>query len=183
MNSQFIPIEEAKQQVALACRRLGLLHLAFAEVLVAQLGAAEGRRMVARAIKEYSRLIGEKKKELAGEKLLDLSQDSFLELSDLPSFGMHDGIEQVEVAGEKRIRAHGCVMGEVWNEYGGGELGRFYCLVDPASSMAFNPEFKLIHTKSLPDGDPYCELVMRPTTEQDRREFASDDTDWDIIEG
>ena len=183
MDSQLIPIEEAKQQVALACRRLGLLHLAFAEVLVTQLGAAEGRRMVARAIKEYSRLIGEKKKELAGEKQLDLSQDSFLELSDLPSFGMHDGIEQVEVAGEKRIRAHGCVMGRVWDEYGRGELGRFYCLVDPASSMAFNPEFKLVHIKALPDGDPYCELVMRPTTEQDRREFASDATDWDIIEG
>ncbi len=182
MNSRFIPLEEAKQQVALACRRLGLLHLAFAEVLVTQLGATEGRRMLARAIKEYSRLIGEKKKELAGEKQLDLSRESFWELSDLPSFGMHDGIDEVEVSGEKRIRAHGCVMGKVWNEYGRGELGRFYCLVDPASSMAFNPNFKLVHTKALPDGDPYCELVMRPTTERDRREFDSEDTDWDIIE-
>lgn len=177
-----IPMDEAKRQVALACRRLGLLHLAFAEVLVERLGPEEGRRMVARAIKAYGRRIGEKKKERAGEKKLGLGPASFRALSDLPSIGMHEGIEEVEVGGEKRVRAHGCVMGKVWNEYGKGELGRFYCLVDPASSMTFNPDHKLVHTKALPDGDPYCELVMRPTTEKDKGEFASDDTDWKAIE-
>ena len=55
--------------------------------------------------------------------------------------------------------------------------------MDPASSMAFNPDYKLVQLKSLPDGDPYCELVMRPSTEEDRAEFAADDTDWSIIQG
>jgi hypothetical protein len=183
MNSDVIPIAEAKQQVALACRRLGLLHIAFAEVLVDSLGAEEGQKLIARAIKQYSQLIGERKRELAARSGANLSPESFLQLSDLPSFGMHDGIEEVEVAGEKRIRAHGCVMGQVWNEYGKGKLGRFYCMVDPASSMAFNPDHKLVHTKALPDGDPYCELVMRPTTDDDKKEFAAEDTDWDRIEG
>ena len=148
MSQDMIPIDEAKEQVALACRRLGLLHLAFAEVLVTELGP-----------------------------------ESFRALSDLPSLGMHGHIEEIEIEGEKRIRVHDCVMGRVWNDYGKGDLGRYYCLVDPASSMAFDPNHKLVHIKALPDGDPCCELVMRPSTERDRAEFAAEDTDWSIIEG
>ncbi len=183
MSGDMIPMEEAKEQVALACRRLGLLHLAFAEVLVAKLGPEEGRAAVNRAIKEYGRLIGEKKKERALGMGLDLGPESFRAMSDLPGLGMHERIEEVEVEGEKRIRAHGCVMGTVWNDAGKSEIGGCYCLVDPASSMAFNPEYKLVQIKSLPAGDPYCELAMRPTTERDRAEFSADDTDWNTIQG
>lgn len=182
MEPELIPASVAKEQVALACRRLALLHLAFADVLVDRFGSAEGKRVILAAVKEYGRLIGEAKRKRAEEKGLDLGPESFHQLSDLPSFGMHEGIEQVEVDGEQRIRAHGCVMGLLWNEHGKGELGRCYCMVDPASSMFFNPDHKLVHTKALPDGDPYCELVMRPTFERDKREFAAADTDWDAIE-
>jgi hypothetical protein len=49
--------------------------------------------------------------------------------------------------------------------------------------MAFDPNHKLVHIQALPDGDPCCELVMRPSTERDKAEFAADDTDWSIIEG
>ncbi|MFC1660158.1 L-2-amino-thiazoline-4-carboxylic acid hydrolase [Gemmatimonadota bacterium] len=183
MSSDSVPIEDAKEQVALACRRLALLQLAFAEVLVKHLGSEEGRRLLARGIKEYGRMIGEIKKERALEEGLDFSPESFRALSDLPSFGMHDRIEEVEVGGERRIRAYGCVMGTVWNDLGKSELGGCYCLVDPASSMAFNPDYKLVHIKALPTGDSYCELVMRPSTEEDRVEFEKDDTNWTSIEG
>ncbi len=57
-----------------------------------------------------------------------------------------------------------------------------YCYVDPASVMAFNPGIKLIHTRAVPGGDAYCELVMRPATERDREELARKDTDWTAIE-
>jgi len=183
MTREMIPVQEAKDQVALACRRLGLLHLAFAEVLVQQLGPEEGRKMSTKAIKEYGRLIGEEKKRRALEMDMDLGPESFRALSDLPSLGMHDRVEEVEVDGEKRIRAYGCVMGKVWDDQGNNELGGCYCLVDPASSMAFNPDYKLVHTKRLPAGDPYCELAMRPSTELDKSEFANGDTDWSIIQG
>ena len=73
-------------------------------------------------------------------------------------------------------------MGRAWREYGSGELGRIYCYVDPASSMEFDRRCKFVHTKALPDGDDYCELVMRPTTEEDREGFTSPDTDWASIE-
>jgi len=177
-----ISIEEASREVALACRRLGLLHLAFAGVLVRELGEEKGKKVLARAIKEYAKMIGEKKKNEAEERNLELTPESFSKVSDLPRIGMHEAVEEVEVAGEKRIRAYGCRMGKLWHEVGKDDLGRIYCHVDPASSMAFNPSFKLVHTKAIPDGDPFCELVMRPTTEKDRLEFQSKDTDWEAIE-
>lgn len=177
-----IPLNEAKRQVALASRRLGLLHLAFAEVLVHEFGEEAGKKLTARAIKEYSRKIGSAKRERAHAMGLVPSAETFFEVPDLPSHGMHDRVEEVVVDGEKRHRAYGCVMGRVWREYGAGALGRIYCYVDPASSMEFDRGCKFVHTKALPDGDDYCELVMRPTTEKDRQEFASSDTDWESVE-
>ena len=182
MSEKTVSMEDAKRQVELTSRRLGLLHLAFAQVLVRELGPRKGKQLISQAIKEYSLKIGKAKRDRAREQGMELTQECFVELSDLPSFGMHEGIEEVVVEGEKRIRAHGCVMGKVWHEQGGDALGRYYCFVDPASSMAFNPDFKLVHTKALPDGDPYCELVIRPTTEEDRQEFLAKNTDWKSIE-
>ena len=177
-----ISIEEAKEQVALTSRRLGLLHLAFAEVLVNEMGEEEGKKCVARAIKEYSKKIGNAKRDKVSAMGLDPSAETFFDVSDLPNIGMHEGVEEVEVDGEKRIRAYGCVMGRVWKDLGASELGRIYCYVDPASSMAFDQRCKYVHTKAIPDGDDYCELVMRSTTEKDKEEFASADTDWDSVE-
>ncbi len=182
-ETEVISLEEAERQVSLICRRLGLLHLAFAEVLARDLGPDKGGKLVARAIKEYSAMIADKKKDVARLMGLEPTPESLMQLSDLPAIGMNEQVEEVEVEGEKRIRVHGCVMGKVWQERGKGELGRYYCLVDPASAMSFNPDTKWIHTKALPDGDPYCELVMRPTTERDRSEFEKEDTDWKLIEG
>ena len=73
-------------------------------------------------------------------------------------------------------------MGKLWNELGEGELGRLYCLVDPAKYMAYNPNFKLAHSRALPDGDECCELVIKPTTEQERKDFTDKDKDWSYID-
>lgn len=109
-KSEMIPIDEAKRQIALACRRLGLLRLAFAQVLVVQLGEEKGKKMVARAIKEYSGMIGEKKREMALSKGLGLTPEDFSQVSDIPSIGMHERSEKVEIEGEKRWRLYGCVI-------------------------------------------------------------------------
>jgi len=177
-----IPIEEASKQVELVCRRLGLLHLAFAKVLVEEFGQKEGERLASQAIKRYAQWVGSDKLERAREAGLELSPEVFDTLSDLPSFGMHDGYEDLEVEGEERSKAYGCVMGKVWREMGEERLGRIYCHIDPASSMVFNPDFKMVHTKAMPDGDSYCEFAFRPTTAQDKEEFESSDTDWTLIE-
>ena len=67
-------------------------------------------------------------------------------------------------------------------EYGEEKLGRLYCYVDPAKYMAFNPGFKMIHLKALPDGDGCCEFVVKPTSAKEREDFLDDDKDWTYID-
>ena len=181
-KEELIPLAQAKSEVALVCRRLGLLHMAFAQVLVDEFGEERGKQLVTQAIEEYSRKIGAKKREVVFSQELEPSLENLVEARDIPTIGMHDRTERVEVEGEMRIRAYGCVMSKVWHGYGKDDLGRIYCYVDPVKYMAFNPNFKLMHLKALPDGDEYCELVVRPTTEQERKDFADKDKDWSYID-
>jgi hypothetical protein len=179
-KSETVALDEAKEQVRRVCARLALLHLSFARTIVGELGEEKGKELIVKAIKDYGRRIGEDARKAAALQGKDNKPENYRE--DLPLYGMHEGLETAEVDGEKRVRAYGCVMGKVWNELGEGKLGRYYCLVDPAKYMAYYPDCKLIHTKALPDGDPYCELVLRPTSGQEKEDFASDDRDWSYID-
>jgi len=177
-----VPLEEAQRQVALVCRRLGLLHLAFGQVLIDEFGEERGKQLVSQAIETYSRMIGEKKREMAISQGLETNLESLGRFRDIPTLGMHDHTDVIETDGERRYRAWGCVMAKTWQEYGQDELGRIYCYVDPASTMAYNPEFKFIHLKAVPDGDDYCELCVRPTTEQEREDFSRGQSDWAAVD-
>ena len=179
-QKETVSMEEAKEQVSKVCRRLALLHLSFAKVLTEELGGRRGKQLVLKAIKEYGQRIGRDAKARAVTQGLDDSPSNYKE--DLPLYGMNERSETVEVDGEKRIRVYGCVMGKVWKSLGEDKLGRFYCYVDPAKYMGFNPEYKLIHIKSLPEGDHYCEFALRRTTEHERKDFA-EDKDWSYIDG
>ena len=53
-----IPLEQAEYEVGLALRRLGLLHLAFAETLVRELGDERGRQMIVKALGPLTAGIG-----------------------------------------------------------------------------------------------------------------------------
>ena len=180
-GNETVTLEEAKEQVRRVCVRLGLLHLSFAKTLINELGEEKGKELVLKAIKDYSVRIGEQVKANASAQGLDNNPANFKD--DLPAYGMHERAESVEVDGEKRRRAYGCVMGKVWNELGEGKLGRLYCYVDVGKYMAFNPNFKLMHTKALPDSDEYCELAVRLTTEREREDFADKDKDWSYMDG
>ncbi len=179
-GKETVALEEAKEQVRKVCVRLGLLHLSFAKTLVDELGEEKGKQLILKAIKDYGVRIGEEAKSNAASQGLDNNPANFKD--DLPSYGMHDRSERVEVDGEQGGRAYGCTMAKVWNEVGEGKLGCLYCYVDPAKIMAFNPNFKVVHLKAVPAGDEYCEMVMRPTTEQERKDFADKDKDWSYID-
>lgn len=178
-----ISIEEAERQGEMAAGRIALLHLSFAKTLVKELGEEKGRQLIMKAIKDYGKRIGERKRKGLIDKGLDPTPENASKVRDLPKFGMHERAEVLEVEGEKRMRSYGCVMAKIWKEYGEEKLGRLYCYVDPAKYMAFNPEFKLIHLKALPDGDDYCEFVVKPTSEKEREDFLDDDKDWTYIDG
>jgi hypothetical protein len=179
-----IPMDEAAHEVELVSRRIALLHLAFSRMLVKEFGEPRGSELIAKAIKEYGRMVGSEVREAVEAQGLPPTPENYGTGSarSLPRIGMHKGVEEAEVSGEKRIRAFGCVMAQVWKAYGEEKLGRLYCYVDPAKYMAYNPKFKLAHVKALPDGDEYCEFCIRETSQQERDDFQSDDRDWLYID-
>jgi hypothetical protein len=179
-DEQMVPLADAIEQVRRVSRRLGLLHISFARTLVEELGEEQGKQLVLKAIKAYGIRIGQEVKVRAAAEGLSNEPVNYVE--DVPAYGMHDNWRWIEAEGEKRIRAYGCVMAKVWNDLGEQELGRLYCYVDPSKYMTFNPHFKLYHVRSLPDGDEYCEVALRPTTEQERLDFADEDKDWSYID-
>jgi hypothetical protein len=75
--------------------------------------------------------------------------------------------EQVTVDGEERYRIYTCPLAKEWLEWGEQKTARLYCLVDQAKMKGFNPEYEYFHTKNILDGDPYCELVVRPVSKND----------------
>ncbi len=182
-EKEIIPLEKAKRAVEVTARRLGLLHLAFAKTLVEELGEEKGKQLILKAIKYYATRASERIREsLIAQGLEPTLENYDTAGSDLPQFGMNTEIETVEVESEQRDRVFGCVMAKVWREEGGDELGRLYCLVDTAKYMAFDPNFKMIHLKVMPDGDDYCEIAVRPTTEKEREDFAAHNEDWSYID-
>ena len=183
-KGEYVLLEKAKEAVASASRRVALLHLAYAKVLVDELGEERALKIILKAIKYYGMKIGEKTREEVVRQGLEPLPENFSAGKSyrLPEFGMHDKIEVVTVNGEKRIRAYGCVLGKVWKEYGEEELGRLYCYMDIAKYMGYNPNYKFIHTKCILEGDEYCELVVRPTTEKERKIFFSKDEDWRCLD-
>ncbi len=179
-----ISLEEAKNAVESTSRRVALLHLSYAKTLIRNLGEKKGKKLILEAIKDYGIRIGEKtKSEVAAKGLEILPKNSSAAKSfALPVVGMHDRIERVDVQGEVRNRVYGCVLAKTWKEYGEEKIGRYYCYMDIARYMAYNPDYKLVHTATIPDGDVYCELVARATSERDKRNFKRRSTKWIEIE-
>lgn len=175
-----VPLAKAKEQVKKIFLRLGMLHLSYAETLVHELGEKKGKELILKAIKAYGTRVGEEVKACVATSGLNNDPANYIE--DLPLYGMNDGFESVEVDGEKRVRVHGCVIADMWHKLGKDKLGRFYCYVDLVKYMAFNPDYKQIHLKAVPDGDQYCEFAIRSTNEQERKDFADKDTDWSYID-
>ena len=179
-QQQYLSRDEAAQQAAILFERIGLLHAAYARAIVDELGNEAGRRLILKAIKEYGIHVGAQVREKAKARGLDNSPQHYA--GDLPAYGTHDRLEKVEVEGEERLRAYGCGLWRTWQKLGEEELGRLYCNVDVAKYMGFNPCFKQVHTKAPFRGDDHCELVVRPTTEQERKDFARDDADWSYLD-
>ncbi len=181
IDKKTITLEEAEKEVELTSKRIALLHLAFAKTLVNELGEEEGKKLTLKAIKYYGKLVGEGMKEKIEAKGLENIPENYGigDTRDLPKYGMHSKKETFETDGRKRRRSFGCALARVWREYGEEELGRLYCYVDLAKSMYYNPNFKLVHTKCMPERlDEECEFDMLPTTEKEREDFFNEETEW-----
>ncbi len=171
-----VPLKEAAEQVGVVVVRLALMHLAFSKILVEKLGKKKGKEAIIKAMMEYGRLAGERSK--AGRQ-------------DLPFYGFHekysyDDREFIDTrekpAGKEfdlsRYRVHGCMLANIFLEYGAKELGCLYCYVDSAKSMAADPKKKLIHTACEVVGDNCCAFNLVETTARERKDFRAQNTRW-----
>ena len=183
-NTRTIPFNEAVKAVRSASRRIALLHLSYVEVIMEEFGEEKGLKLISKVIKKYGSRIGIKTREEVLAKGLEATPENFSKGGSyaIPKFGMHDRIEAVAVKGKKKTRAYGCVLAGVWQEYGKEKLGRLYCYMDVAKYMAYNPNYKLAHVKTVPDGEECCELEVRPTTEEEKKDFLAEDKDWFYID-
>ena len=180
MSQEKLAREEAAHEVALVSRRVALLHIAFARTLVDELGDDRGRELIIKAIRAYGDRIGNEVRDAVLDQGLEPTIENYGagKARQLPVLGMHEGVETVQTPEGPRLRAYGCVMGQLWNEIGESELGRLYCLVDPAKFMAYDGVHTFPHLKTIPDGDAYCEFCYREATERERTAFLNDDPSW-----
>jgi len=157
-KEEIIPKKEAVRQIELALRRAALLYHYFAKTLIDEFGEEKGSQLIRRAIDVYGAHIGKDARRKADERGLPPTPEHFE--SDLPMLAWKT--EMVVVDGEERARVYHCPLAKEWLDLGEGRKARPYCFVDQAKMHAFNSEYEYVHVKNLLDGDPYCELVVRP---------------------
>jgi hypothetical protein len=158
MKEETVLKKEAIHQLKNMISRTALLHYAFTQTLIEELGEEKGKTLALKAIKRYGGFVGQKARKKAEENRLPFTKENFQD--DLPSLGWHSR-EKVVVDGENRARVHTCYLAEAWKELGIPEIGRLYCFVDQAKYESFNPDLECVHTKNVLDGDPFCELAVR----------------------
>jgi hypothetical protein len=156
-KEEMVPLSEAENEVKVVTQRLALLHLAYAKTLVEEFGWEKGKLLILKAIKEY------------GVRVADRTRRGY---QSLPKYGFWERRE-----GKPQL----CELGKIVLEYGELDIGSLYCLIDPAKTMAENPEEKMIHTLCLTVGDDHCEFARTPTTEKERKDFA-ENRDWSHVD-
>lgn len=148
-------LAEATHEVGVAMSRLALLHLSFSKTLVEEFGEKKGKELVSRSIMEYGKRVGERTKR---------------GLPDLPKYGVYGEYKDEKV--------YDCVLARVFHEYGEEDIGCLYCYVDPAKTMAADPDHKLMHKDCAACGDDYCTFELVPTTKREKADFKRSGTGW-----
>ncbi len=153
MPEKMVPLAEAESEVKVVTRRLALLHLAYARTLVNEFGWDRGKQIILDSIRRYGNYVADQMSR--GEQ-------------SLPRYGFWE---------KREGRPDLCELGKTMIEMGETELGSLYCLIDPAKTMAANPEKKMIHTRCMILGHDECRFETVPTTDEDRRDYR-DGRDW-----
>ena len=181
-KEELIPLKDAIWQVEAAVRRLALIHLGYSKALVKELGEEKGKELIVKSMMEYGKLVGEQAKK--GRQ-------------DLPYYGFHDkytygDLEFIDTRKSPATRGkdfdfsqykvYGCGLAKTMLEFDEEDLGRLYCFVDSAKSMAADPDQKLIHRACVLCGDGYCSFDVAPTTEKEKEDFLNNAEDWKEVD-
>lgn len=179
-KKEIVPFEEAFKQVQVTMTRLALMHLAYSKVLVNNLGEKKGKELIIKSIMEY------------GRKIEEYSKNTD---HDYPYYGIHGkyvykGKEYVDTRDIfiledidfSSLEIYDCSLAKVFKVLKEEDLGKLYCYIDAARSMANDPKTKTIHTKCVLCGNDYCQIKSEQTTEKERNDFKNNDKDWKDVD-
>ena len=131
------------------------MAVAFARQFIEELGQEQAFAIIGRAFEK-----------LQLKNAADLNDK--LGSNSLEAFAAHnrkmaaelDGFVVLDVT-DRRIatKITRCVAFEAFQALGLPEVCRLYCESDHAYIKAFNPDMKLIRTKTIADGDAYCDHI------------------------
>jgi hypothetical protein len=163
-----ITVQECSNEIQLLARRTGLLHYYFSRAIVDRLGEEEGKALIKEAIWAYGRHCGQAVREGVEAMGLPLTEENYGRVRDLPKYGWDSDMVRLP-DGEKRPIVTYCPIAAALQELGPDavELGRLYCYVDQGKYEGYNPDMEFIHAQNVLDGDPYCEFLVRPASEDE----------------
>jgi len=157
MSDEMVPLAEAENEVKVVTQRLALLHLAFSRTIVDNLGWDAGKQLILDSIKQYGEYVAERTKQ--GHQ-------------GLPKYGFWENREDKPPL---------CELGKIMLELGEPELGAMYCLIDPAKTMAADPNKKMIHTRCMILGHDECQFDTIPTSDEEKESFKKG-IDWGFVD-
>ena len=183
VTKKTVTLEEAIEQVQIAMIRLALMHLSFSSTLVKELGEEKGKELIIKSIMEYGRRVAERTKQ--GHP-------------DLSNYGIHgkyvyEGTEYIDVRNLlkhyedkeiefSKLEIHDCILAQIFRENNEEDLGKLYCYIDAAKSMASDPDTKAIHSKCVLCGDEFCQIKSENTTEKERKDFNNYNPNWKNVD-
>jgi hypothetical protein len=177
---EMVPINDATHQVKKTAIRLALLHLGFSKVLSNEFGEEKAKELIIKSILEYGRLIQryQKQDNLPHYGIYEKQSykgQEFMDIRKIP-------LPKDEAFDLKQYKVYGCALATTFQDLNEEELGRLYCYIDAAKSMAEDPEKKMIHTKCAQCGDDHCAFEFIPTTKKEKKDFRNNDPAWREID-
>ena len=126
-------------------------------------------------IRESGLLINTGKKIVRTPCSIQTKNKDFIDIRNIP-------LSENESVDFEHFKVYGCELAKTFIELQEEELGRLYCYVDAAKSMAEDPDKKFIHTDCLLCGDDYCSFQYSPTSEKEKEDFKNNNRDWKTID-
>ena len=155
------PTDDWERDVWLMARRAALLYYYMGKTIIDHAGEEKGKELIKKAVWDYGVHCGKAVAEGVKAMGLPLEVGNFRKVPDLPSRGWRANMVTKPDGSPQSQNVH-CPLASVWKELGEEELGRIYCFVDQAKTEGYNPELECLHAHNVLDGDPFCEIIMRP---------------------
>jgi hypothetical protein len=78
-------------------------------------------------------------------------------------YGTHEWEKIIDKPNMIGYRFTKCRWAEIFTELGATDIGKWFCDADPVIVKAFNPMIKFERSKTLMDGDEYCDHLFIST--------------------